>query len=476
MTKEQLDNLKNEVIAAFVAHELGNELIMSDEFYDELLAKVMKEDPSFNIYEFSPSRLSGEEVQHRSGMTDLTKEHVYDIQDYWKAEEGIHKTPKFDGSSVVIYYTNGHLSYIASMGDKEVGVDQTEKFKSFVPKEVDKSISYIRCECLIDASLDDNARGKANGLVNSKYKQDEVDRLCTLMAFCAHGLDGKILPWNEFAKLSQYNRVRDNGIPYFYRAPEVQNLSMIKGFCAYQDAHVHFTFAIDGIVYYEQHFAYKYYFITSEVVTIKEIEWNETEKGLLYPTILIDPVELGTATVSRISSNGVRNLIEQGLGVGAVIEVARSGETIPQVVKVISPAKVELPVCEHCGHQFTEDDILSTGLICTNPDCNGFHDKCVNTLNMWIDNDGKEEVSEWIKSNPEEAFFTLINIARFDFNKRRLADDCNNKFTEFLISGDYDEFNKYVGDAYSWTELSWSEFWFKSKGYFNAIHEMIYNG
>lgn len=476
MDKNQLYNLKNQVIKAFVDHELGNPLKMSDKLYDEKLSQIKAEDPNFNIYEFTPNAEDGEYVAHRSGMTDLEKVHIHDIENHWNFEEGVHKSPKYDGSSVVIYYTNGKFTRVVSMRDKEAGIDQTDKFKEFVPQEVSPYISYIRCECLIDARLDKNARGKANGLVNSKYKQDEVNELATLMAFCAHDLNGDQISWDEFQELKKYNKIRENGIPYFYVTPQVHELAYESGFTMYQDAHVNFRFAIDGIVYYERHFAYKYDYINSEITTVEEIEWKETDRELLFATVWITPVEFESATVSKVSSNGVANLVNLGLDEGAVVEVARSGETIPQIINVVEPVEVKLPKCPYCGHQMTLDDLCGSGLLCTNEDCSGKIDRRKSHITEWMTNDGKDSVIKFIKENIESVTMDTANVSRFNYDAKRLVseEEIKDKLTEFYESNNFDGFRTYLGDAYNWSELAWDEFWFKAKATFIAIHDLIF--
>jgi NAD-dependent DNA ligase len=61
-------------------------------------------------------------------------------------------SPKYDGSSLIIYYKNGFLDRILTKSSDDFGFDQTYKLKNFVPLEVDPSIESIQCEALV--SLD----------------------------------------------------------------------------------------------------------------------------------------------------------------------------------------------------------------------------------------------------------------------------------------------------------------------------------
>lgn len=474
MDKIQLCNLKNQVIDSFVRHELGEHLVMSDKLYDEKLAQILKEDPNFNIFEFAPNRNDGEYIQHRSGIQSIMKYYTHDIKEKWTYEEGHHKLPKYDGSSIVIYYTNGKLDNIVSMSDKDLGVDQTSKFKNFVPQSVDPIISFIRCECLIDARLEDNARGKANGLVNSKNMQDEVEDLASLVAFTAHDINGDQLPFEEFAKLSKYNKVRENGIPYFFRSLEVQQLGYEDGFTMYQDAHVNFRFAIDGIVYYNEGYAYKYDYINSAFSTVRSINWDETERELLFPTVSIDPVDLG-ATIRNPSTNGVKKLLEFDISEGSVVEVCRSGETIPKIINVVKSTGVKFPTCQYCGHEFTIDDIVGNGLLCPDPDCPRKYQLRTEWINGWIAGDSLENVIEYTKNNLEEIFFYYSNVQRFNYEYYRLGkkEVIDPEFKKFFENGDLEGFMAFIGDNYQWSDLQWYDFTVKCKSTFTIIRKLI---
>jgi NAD-dependent DNA ligase len=477
MNPQELIELKHQVIEAFRAHELGETLTLSDKLYDEKLKKIKEEDPTFNIYDFQPNEADENGyIPHRSGMEDLEKEYTHNIPELWCFEVGHHKLPKWDGSSIVIYYTLGKLDKILSMSDKEVGVDQTEKFKSFVPHSVDKSVSFIRCECLIDARIDDNARGKANGLVNSRYLQEEVDDKATLVAFCAHGLSGEMLSYDDFCKfVPKWGYVRVNGIPKFMRSPEVQELQLDHGVVSYCDGKVNVKFSVDGIVYYGEGFAYKYDYINSALTKVTSINWYETEKEGFFPTVSVEEVELDGAAVRNPSSNGVPNMIRMGIGVGATVEVIRSGLTIPKIINVVTPAEVEFPKCPHCGYQMSEEDLYGSTLKCGNPDCIGKYESRKTSLEGWIEGleDKIEEARGYTRENAEEMFFWLLNISRFDENKKRYSDEVKEDFYKHLIEDSYENFCEWLGNSYSWSDLQWSEFELNIKSTYKVIKEYL---
>ena len=74
--------------------------------------------------------------------------------------------------------------------------------------------------------------------------------------------------------------------------------------------------------------------------TVTGVEWASSRHGIWVPRILFDPVQIGSATIECCT--GVHMCYIQGhkIGVGARIVVRRSGDVIPTLDRVITPAAV----------------------------------------------------------------------------------------------------------------------------------------
>ena len=465
LSKEQLIDLKNEVIRAFKAHELGQELLMSDKLYDSKLAIIKQNDPEFNIFdyqEFNPDEEG--KFPHRPGLVDLEKTHIHNIEDYWKpAENGEHNLPKWDGSSIAIYYTNGRLSHILSMSDKEYGIDKTERFKSFVPHKVSDNISIIRCECLIDVRDIDNARGKANGLVNSKYLEDEIEQLACLVAFSGIDLNGNKIPYEELREALMYKFIlRDNGRPYFICSKLVEELQLLeRGVAGFQDSHYDYQFAIDGVVNYEQNTALKYDYISSAISEVIDVHWNETEREGFFPVLEIDPVELEGKTITNPSTNGLNNYINQRLGLGAKVEVAFSGTTIPKVVGILEEAEPTLPKCPYCGRQLrVPDDQYGSVLKCSNPHCEGK----LNLRRGWLEGiedwyEPKDQtVYEHLSNNLEAYLLGFLNLARWNYEDKKFGSFNKELIEQYILDNNVQLIQEQIYNNYKLSELQSYEF------------------
>jgi DNA ligase (NAD+) len=83
---------------------------------------------------------------------------------------------------------------------------------------------------------------------------------------------------------------------------------------------------------------------------VLEILWQTGRTGNITPVLLIEPLKLSGATISRITAHHAGMVRDRALGPGACIEIIRSGEVIPKLVGVLQPAtQVDLPeTCPAC--------------------------------------------------------------------------------------------------------------------------------
>lgn len=77
-------------------------------------------------------------------------------------------------------------------------------------------------------------------------------------------------------------------------------------------------------------------------------EWTQKKSGKLTPKLVIDPVPLGGATMTRANGYNYGNVLKAHIGIGSEIEIEKSGDIIPVVKKVHTYSKiVTLPECEY---------------------------------------------------------------------------------------------------------------------------------
>ncbi len=87
-----------------------------------------------------------------------------------------------------------------------------------------------------------------------------------------------------------------------------------------------------------------------KITKIREIVYQISKYGLLKPVARVEPVELDGAVVSNVTLINARYMRENGIGVGSLISIIRSGQVIPKVVRVIERTGDNLPLkCPSCG-------------------------------------------------------------------------------------------------------------------------------
>lgn len=482
-------NTKIEVIDAFIKHELGLEVPFTNSVYDAKLALVMEEDKDFNPFNYLPLPEDAEVGEHRSELLWLEKFSTSnnDITEYWNKENGKVKLPKYDGSSLVAYYTNGKLSHILSMSDKYTGVVQTNKFKEFFPSKLSSNISYLQAECLVDVRLYENARGKANGLVNSKWIQEDVEKYTTIVGFRLVDINNEILSWDEVKEMNIIPIHRENTtVPKFIISPEVHEIDLVErgiGHYISKDKTVDFKFCLDGIVYAEDNswdkpWCYKYDYLYTAKTTVLDIIWSETSSEGFSSVLAVDPVELENKWIYGPSTNGVPKMIELGCGIGSTIEVAFSGLTIPKVINVIEKGPISYPVC-FCGKQLSEDNIHGALIKCDDPNCSRKLELrqgwMVDHLNdKPIEDEGLSD-KEYILKYLEWFVFTYLNIARFNYETCRWHDfsGYESQLLESIMSEDVEGFKQIIYDNYSMTYLRKQDIEINSLSTIKVIKEKL---
>lgn len=115
--------------------------------------------------------------------------------------------------------------------------------------------------------------------------------------------------------------------------------------------------------------AYKANFEQRGITKINNLVWEISKFGDIIPVVEVDPIRLDGATVSRVAGNNARQILDMKLGIGATVEVIRSGMVIPLITKVIEPVDAVIPeYCPSCNTQLEWDSTM-VHVCCVNPDC-----------------------------------------------------------------------------------------------------------
>ena len=376
MDKTKLENLIKEASKKYY----DGTPIMSDAEFDDLLEDLRAIDPTNVLltgigHGYIQTDLNT--VKHRLAITrGLPK---IKVEKDFNLPKG-YLTPKYDGSSITLYYDDGKLIQAVTRGDGITGTDVTDKVKLVVPNTIDKDIKVITGEWLL--SFENAAkyypeaitiRNIATGILSKKiFTPDEIKRF-DFVAYRINKINRRITR-EEILRTLRKNGFLTPDVNIFYN--NIRFDELFSEFKTY--SHRGKTFLYDGIVFddgieelsgeilYKNEVAYK---IRTEVrtVTVDHIEWNHSKGGKLKPVVVFNPIKLSGATIQRATGFNAKNILDNGIDTGAKIKICRSGEVIPYIVNTIEPVKVNLPThCQDCGESLIWSGV---DLMCGNKDC-----------------------------------------------------------------------------------------------------------
>jgi hypothetical protein len=227
----------------------------------------------------------------------------------------------------------------------EWGIDRTSTLGWLFPEVVSEDIDSIQGEAVVKVSEvggEYAARSRANGLINSKYKSDEIRQLIHLRAFKVGFVDlDESIP--RMIKALTKLPIPEHG--RFQIAKRLSPEDVTDSAIGSEDI------LYDGIVKYGEGeiLGYKRHSDEHLLTKITNIEWNRSSKGLMVPKFIFETVVfnavyddegkcIGGINVSRASCGSANRLFSMQGGVGAIVEVYRANSTIPQISKVLTPS------------------------------------------------------------------------------------------------------------------------------------------
>ncbi|MGK5091210.1 BRCT domain-containing protein [Deltaproteobacteria bacterium TL4] len=127
------------------------------------------------------------------------------------------------------------------------------------------------------------------------------------------------------------------------------------------------------------------------ITTIQDIEYQVSKEGRIVPVGLVDPIDIGGVTVSRVTLNNVEMMHAMGCGINAKVEIIRSGDVIPKIVAVLEKVAPVLPThCPSCRSALNWDK-NHIHLLCPAPHC---PEKGIQKFVFYFKTLGVEETSE----------------------------------------------------------------------------------
>ena len=291
--------------------------ILSDDEFDMLADKHQYNAVGYKVTDAIP---------HTYRMYSLKK--CFDLNNAPLNIEDCIETPKLDGAAVSLLYVEGLLQLALTRGDGIQGRDITDKMRLLVPEEISiTNLVQITGEVVAPSSVP-NARNFASGSLGLNDLEEFATRP---LAFVAYGQE-KVVNRNFDATLEGLERMGFNtalsfdctdyptdGIVYRLR----DNFEFEK--MGHTSNHPRGAFALK-----EQKMG--------EITTLIDVVWQLGKSGVVSPVGILDPIEIGGATVSRATLHNIEYIRDLDLEIGCQVEVIRSGEIIPRIVRRVEPS------------------------------------------------------------------------------------------------------------------------------------------
>ena len=294
--------------------------IISDEEFDALAAQYNYQQVGYQVTDGIP---------HMYKMYSLQK--VFSLDDIPTPNAKYVRTPKLDGAAVSLVFINGHLAQALTRGDGNLGRDITLKMEELVPNIIGiKDTVQITGEVVAPDTIP-NARNFAAGSLNLKDIKEFRARAKNLR-FVAYDIQGadyvtltKAMDCLAHQGFNVITRFDSSGYP---TDGEVFRIDSYESFyrMGYTAHHPRGAFALkeqkEGVI-----------------TELLDVVWQVGKSGVVSPVAILRPVEVGDALVSRATLHNIEYIRSLGLEIGCQVEIIRSGEIIPRIVRRVDVEK-----------------------------------------------------------------------------------------------------------------------------------------
>ena len=392
--------------------------LVSDDQWDALYRRLKElEESSGVILPDSPTqKIGGEPIERFESVTHKVKlwsmDKAQSFEELYAWEERVNKRLdevfgsgrkktqysleyKFDGLTVNLTYEKGRLTDAVTRGNGVVGERILEQAKTIrsLPLTIPFSGELqVQGEGIMKLSTFKeynktaqeplkNPRNGAAGALRNLDPAVTAKRRLDIFLYNIGVLEGAEL--TDSTQAMAFLREQHLPVNGYYRVFD----TMQEIIAAIEEAgqkRAELDFQIDGMVIKVTDFAMRealgytekfprwaiaYKFFAQEVVTrLNDVVWDVGRTGKITPTALLEPVEIGGATVKRATLNNRWDIERKQVKRGVDVWVRRSNDVIPEIMGVADEAQqgdaIAIPeVCPSCGTPLVQRGML---LYCPN--------------------------------------------------------------------------------------------------------------
>jgi DNA ligase (NAD+) len=366
LTESQLSDIIKEANAAYY-----NETpLMSDNEFDIVKEYIEKKYPKNTAIQQvgAPIEKNKVKLPYIMASMDKIKPDSNALPNWMKTYTGPYVLScKLDGVSGM-YSTENNTQKLYTRGDGKVGQDISHLIKVLnLPKHVN---TVVRGEFIIPKKVFEekykekfaNPRNLVSGIINSKT----VDEKAKDLHFVAYELIQPVMtPSSQMKKLQELQ----HEVVLHKVENELSNEMLSETLMDWRKNH---EYEIDGVIVCndkiyprstgnpEYAFAFKMV-ISDQVAEAKVVDviWTASKSGYLKPRIQIEPIRLGGVTIEFATGFNGKFIEENKIGIGAVIQIIRSGDVIPYIKSVTTPSeKPKMPTVPYTWTDTHVDIVL----------------------------------------------------------------------------------------------------------------------
>ena len=288
------------------------------------------------------------QLPYEMASMDKIKPDTGALQEWTKKYKGPYVLScKLDGVSG-LYTTEGSVPKLYTRGNGKIGQDISYLIPHLkLPKTQGVAIrgEFIIPKAIFETKYKDkfaNPRNMVAGIINHKTINETIKDI----HFVAYEtiMPSELRPSKQMEYLGTINVER-----VLYKVEPTLTNEMLSELLV--DWRTNYIYEIDGVIvtndaiYPRAHgnpehaFAFKMVLSDQKAeAKVVDVIWTPSKDGLLKPRVQIEPIHLGGVQIEYATGFNGAFILNNNVGIGATIELIRSGDVIPHIKSVIVPA------------------------------------------------------------------------------------------------------------------------------------------
>tara|TARA_B100001063_G_C16776546_1_gene565940 strand:- start:750 stop:3902 length:3153 start_codon:yes stop_codon:yes gene_type:complete len=337
-------------------HYYHKKAIISDNAFDILKEYVEKKYPNNPVLQEVGAELIEKNkvaLPYYMGSMDKIKPDTNAVQRWKKKYTGPYViSGKLDGISALYSTENGEKK-LYTRGKATEGMDISYMIP-YLKLPNDEDIT-IRGELIIQMNkFNKKYKGESKGQYKSarnfvagtvNAKQMDPDKFSDIDFVAYEVIKPTIKISEQMDWLTSHNVITVRNIT----TNSVDNESLSKILVDWRDS---YEYEIDGIIVADDNIhprknknpkhAFAFKMVLSDQIMeskVVDIIWTPSKHGYLKPRVRIEPINIKGATIEFATGHNADFIFKNKIGIGALVEIIRSGDVIPKIQKVITPAE-----------------------------------------------------------------------------------------------------------------------------------------